>query len=58
MPALQSLSFPSGIQYIVLISHKNVKFVVLLPPIIDIIYDIAVNGKNPELLLKFLVMKV
>ena len=27
-------------------------------PIIDIIYDIAVNGKNPELLLKFLVMKV
>lgn len=26
-------------------------------PIIDIIYDIAVNGKNPELLLRFLVMK-
>ena len=26
-------------------------------PIIDLIYEIAVNGKNPELLLSFLVYK-
>ena len=35
-----------------LLKHKEVKI-----PIIDLIYEIAVNGKDPELLLVFLVFK-
>ena len=35
-----------------LLNHKNVKI-----PIIDLIYEIVLNGKNPDLLLAFLVFK-